>query len=482
MAGPEVVSPAGGQFAVDAEGEKAKIPSVTPPSVSDSVRVYLDLEKANAWMELARRAEADMESKGEERIPAKIFWVKAQHVLGVVPASVLAGPLDAATKELEQAGNFAVDRDTYVVTTNVAVEMLTMIGELLRERGSAELGVTLFERAYALDPTVGGEFAAMLEAEIERIQNNPKLRLDPKCQNRVAKYKKLAGTLTRASGHVSVVREGEPHPVPGTDGEARRTGRKGRGLMRVSACVIAALVITYFQQEKIRAYLHLQEVDLISVERSIEPGVSVAMRFPGVERMSSQGQLASLLGDIEKIPVPERPVTEAVLKQESPRQEMAQQPPAADPQQPPPARLEPLRRGKESIDTSGPRQRDDFPDRSERPEVLDEQIPAIDFPPFRNSRREPPPYDYDRGRTPPPPSSLPPPAGQDTFSEGRIFTAVARTKILRSASYYSESIGNLEIGDRVLVAGRDGKWLKLRSRKGQVGYVLAQDLEEGTVY
>jgi hypothetical protein len=38
-------------------------------------------------------------------------------------------------------------------------------------------------------------------------------------------------------------------------------------------------------------------------------------------------------------------------------------------------------------------------------------------------------------------------------------------------------IGQLEPGDRVLVEGRVGRWLRLRSKKGRGGYVLATDVE-----
>jgi hypothetical protein len=36
----------------------------------------------------------------------------------------------------------------------------------------------------------------------------------------------------------------------------------------------------------------------------------------------------------------------------------------------------------------------------------------------------------------------------------------------------------LEQGDRVLVEGKLGRWLRLRSKKGRGGYVLASDVEE----
>jgi uncharacterized protein YgiM (DUF1202 family) len=50
--------------------------------------------------------------------------------------------------------------------------------------------------------------------------------------------------------------------------------------------------------------------------------------------------------------------------------------------------------------------------------------------------------------------------------------------VLSAPSYGGRVIGQLEAGDRVLVEGKLGRWLRLRSKKGRGGYVLTSDVEE----
>ena len=70
-----------------------------------------------------------------------------------------------------------------------------------------------------------------------------------------------------------------------------------------------------------------------------------------------------------------------------------------------------------------------------------------------------------------------PPGPFDRQVQGKVYRIVARVNVVASPSYRGNVIGRLQPGDEVLVDGRVGAWLKLRSRRGNEGYILAQDAE-----
>jgi len=71
----------------------------------------------------------------------------------------------------------------------------------------------------------------------------------------------------------------------------------------------------------------------------------------------------------------------------------------------------------------------------------------------------------------------PPPATPfDRPVDGRLYRVIAPAKVVSAPSYTAQVLGRLEPGDKVMVDGRIGTWMRLRSRRGRDGYVLAQDV------
>lgn len=77
-----------------------------------------------------------------------------------------------------------------------------------------------------------------------------------------------------------------------------------------------------------------------------------------------------------------------------------------------------------------------------------------------------------------PPAAVLPEADTPGFEVERIYRVLGHTDILSAPSFGGRPIGTLEYGDRVLGNGRLGRWIRLRSRQGRGGYVLAEDVEE----
>jgi hypothetical protein len=73
------------------------------------------------------------------------------------------------------------------------------------------------------------------------------------------------------------------------------------------------------------------------------------------------------------------------------------------------------------------------------------------------------------------PSMRHPNPAVDVARPGR---AVRSTSVYSGASYGSDIVGRLEPGDKVMIEGNAGRWLRLRSRKGRGGYVRREDVEE----
>jgi hypothetical protein len=67
------------------------------------------------------------------------------------------------------------------------------------------------------------------------------------------------------------------------------------------------------------------------------------------------------------------------------------------------------------------------------------------------------------------------PDGIAASTEG-VKVVLVRTHVLVTGSHHARVLSILEPGDRVQVEGTFGRWLRIRSRKGKVGYVFAADV------
>ena len=100
-----------------------------------------------------------------------------------------------------------------------------------------------------------------------------------------------------------------------------------------------------------------------------------------------------------------------------------------------------------------PRERQDHDVRDRRDP--NEEVPDIDFPPFRSNKQGS--------------------ASKNDTQHSQLYVIIARTKIMEEPSYWAGNLGDLYEGDKVAVDDNLGKWLKIHTRKGRVGYILAQD-------
>jgi hypothetical protein len=182
-----------------------------------------------------------------------------------------------------------------------------------------------------------------------------------------------------------------------------------------------------------------------------EIGLEQLTDVPG--RRDPGGRLGALFYSIES----EGTRNEAPPQKMDEAKQGATQPPPAIPTEP---QREPVpARSKESVNTSGPLEGPEFRERIER-------VRPQSFEP----RRE-----VLQGGAP---QAVLPGSSARGFEDQRTYKVLTRTSVLSAPSYGGRVIGQLDRGDRVLVEGKLGRWLRLRSKKGRGGYVLATDVEE----
>ena len=122
-----------------------------------------------------------------------------------------------------------------------------------------------------------------------------------------------------------------------------------------------------------------------------------------------------------------------------------------------------------TIDTNGPYE----PRKVE--EILDgkrgsvyERLPQQQEPSLRD----------DDSRGPRPLADRDPPSRPGRFETGVRYEVMINTSVFDRPSFNAKEVEELMVGDRVRVEARLGRWLKIRSRNGEPGYIMAQDAQK----
>jgi hypothetical protein len=237
-----------------------------------------------------------------------------------------------------------------------------------------------------------------------------------------------------------------PVPAPKAIPEISSSPRKRVAWIVLCTCVVSSLVALD------RLFLYIRSAPLDMASEGFEPPHTPfeqatdtpARRDPG-------GRLGALFYSLGAAARTE-PLT-AVSPDSGPLAVAKPQPEVID--EPSPTR------SKEEINTSGPVEGPEFRERIER-------VP----PPAPERRRQ----ELQGGS----PRAVLPGSSAPEFQEQRTYRVLTRKSVLSAPSYGGRVLGQLEPGDRVLVEGKLGRWLRLRSKKGRGGYVLRADVEEAS--
>lgn len=213
---------------------------------------------------------------------------------------------------------------------------------------------------------------------------------------------------------------------------------------------------------------------VIAEEGFISEPLTVDQLIPPLERRGAVGSLSALFYSIEH---PEQPAATAQQSgsstavggaaskgdQGSAKQGVSSALVSSTiPRKPDP--LPTTAKRKERIDTRSPVEGPDLKERLRRRETR----------PPRDSSREPAPRKPEARMSPPVMENRNP----DVFDPGGVYRVLVRTSVVASPSYAAEVVGRLEPGDRVFVEAKLGRWVRLRSKRGRGGFVLAEDVSE----
>ncbi|MEI6517810.1 MAG: SH3 domain-containing protein [bacterium] len=408
-------------------------PSVTTSPISQDVKEqvltagpnspYKELADQRKWVELVASLEPALSNGSTPE--AQLWWVRAHLGALSMPASLLIAPFEALLRDLKGS------------------ELSSELGSILKETG-----LLMLQRIQQVGDSA--QIAALRRALIE----NGLLEATSKHNHRsswqvLPEQNEDKSALSDLSNQVAPQVSSQSSPLA-----IKRAPRINKRTA-ISVGVVALLLLLLLLLAP--HFLYLTASTEAAYESFVhEPGIAEQV-IPAPEGQNHLGSLSALYYSIKEQEEQAEKISASLVEAEptsSPTQFPTTNP--SDPSVQEGAQSIQVAKRKEQINTRGPIEGEQY--RSAR-SVERERPQNIGEPPIRDrdsSRRTP----FERD------------------SNGKLYRATARANVLSAPSYRGRVLGRLEPGDRLLVEGRLGSWIRLRSRQGREGYVLAQSVEE----
>jgi len=409
-------------------------PSVTTSPISQDVKEqvptagpnspYKELADQRKWGELVASLEPALSNGSTPE--AQLWWVRAHLGALSMPASLLIAPFEALLRDLKGS------------------ELSSELGSILKETG-----LLMLQRIQQVGDSA--QIAALRRALIE----NGLLEATSKHNHRsswqvLPEQNEDKSALSDLSNQVAPQVSSLSSPL--AIKRAPRINKRTAISVGVVALLLLLLLLLLAPH-----FLYLTASTEAAYESFVhEPGIAEQV-IPAPEGQNHLGSLSALYYSIKEQEEQAEKISASLVEAEptsSPIQPQATSP--SDPAVQEGAQSIQVAKRKEQINTRGPIEGEQY--RSAR-SAERERPQNIGEPPLR-------------GRD----SSRHTPFERD--SNGKLYRATARANVLSAPSYRGRVLGRLEPGDRLLVEGRLGSWMRLRSRQGREGYVLAQSVEE----
>lgn len=471
-------------------------PSERPPVQPEVAYVPLELMAAGKWSELAAWCEQGLSPKLTSSVPdevwprieRRVWWIRSQEQLKGVPLSILSAPLEEVGHE------FLAHRDSgrgtlgFVIFEALQRELHKLLGELggrLRSEGD-ESSATRLE---ALQKSIGTTHSEPPPSQLAGVNPQgasgvsaaePTRGALPPPRVRAELTERLTADLTRRE-----LKDATRPPSPQDSGNLS-SSQKNKVIASSGHWWFKGLLLSFVILAVLGALL-LQRLDIRSLWESFAAWGSGEMRPlasqlpmpdglkepalqpPSLSEPQAPSQLEAILEDYRSARVLSPP------RDASPRPaggEVTAVGGIAGPSAPavsassapghPPAAQVAVR--KETINTSGPLEPPHFPRAGE------------------SGRDREPPSDSSRGpRAPLPPRAqdaprpLPERPGFENFSAPRVYRTLVETDVMSAPTIRGRALDVLPAGVEVLVEGKEGYWLRIRSQRGNRGFILSQD-------
>lgn len=386
---------------------------------------YKELADQRKWGELVASLEPALSNGATPE--AQLWWVRAHLGALSMPASLLIAPFEALLRDLK--GN-KLSLELGSILKETGLLMLQRIQQVGDSAQVAVLRRTLIENG-------------LLEATSKH-NNRSSWQVLPE-QNGDRARAAVSDLSNQVASQVSS--QSSPLAIKRAPRINKRTA--------ISVGVVAVLLLILLLLAP--QFLYLTASTEAAYESFVhEPGIAEQV-IPAPEGRNHLGSLSALFYSIKEQEEQAEKISASLVEAEptsSPIQPQATS--RSDPSVQEGAQSIQVAKRKEQINTRGPIEGEQY--RSAR-SVERERPQNIGEPPLRGS-------DSSR-RTP-----------FERDSNGKLYRATARVNVLSAPSYRGRVLGRLEPGDRLLVEGRLGSWVRLRSRQGREGYVLAQSVEE----
>ena len=451
----------------------------SPPEAENILKnEFAVLASDNKWQELVAKTEKLLSESGDGDREARLWWIEGQLRLGSVPFTILAAPLDTVSKALLDEQRrldrlipsepaLKEVRELLRPTTQHAGALLREIGKELLPAGSApdpELATSFFERAFRLDDGEGERVLIAASLEQEALRTSKDFGSEIERAARLRDLQNLKQEL-KALG-VSEIQSDPTTPAASKSDSSIESAHEVSSVtsrsMRVSAVwlVVMAFLVLFGVAAYLLSALFFSKSEEIPLPPLIASRIIPEPRLRALEKVDKLSHLDTLYYELQGEVARGAKVSPSTL-------------PVTTTTPPIPAVIvHSDNQKKEAVNTSTP-----VEDRPPPAEKSEEKSTTSDAD-WGMSRKE----SVFNGRTMrPTPAALDSVKGEqfiERYRGGKEFRVLARTRVMESPSFRAVSVTTLLPGDLVLVVQRLGDWLEIRSKRGNAGFVLAQDVEE----
>jgi hypothetical protein len=421
-------------------------PEVIPDLNSMSFEQLADRQEFSLLQKLSEKRMT--ESVGSSSIYSTIWWAVSQLKTGGVPASILSTPVSRASSEIERfslssSGSLV---EPLLTTARIKKECASLLLQLAKKNSGAlsEKSVTEFlTRAIRIDPELSSEVKSFAERELDRISKLTGRRALR--ESRIAEFRGILKEIESAAEDSRVktaVSEKKKDILLPTPPMPRRS------ILLPTIFGLVTLGAAWFYLRAPQGVVVGGSASLVSYEENIQ------FAKGSFQRLESVDNLEVLLAKVNSIAVP-TPTAHSVALGRSNGGGIAELGGLVNEKGN--TANQGLSKKLESIDTTGPIEGTEYY-RRETQRSREESASVF-------------------GSEPPGVGGLIPEQGGAGGKGPHTYRVITFTRVYAKASFFSPTIANLDSGARVEVVERFGEWLKIRSRQGQVGFMLSQDAE-----
>lgn len=452
------------------ESSEIKVEKVEQPAIELSE--YEKLSSADEWGKLEALCEARMPREGSDEDPeVTLWWIACQKKKGSVPSLVLAAPLDSATKAILKAkADSSIDSKKLASLEKVSLRLLISSSNALKDQGERELSLKFLERATELDPKHKKALLKQASEEQEALAKVRTRKEKAAAEERLAYIEGLkkrfsaAETVSKSEGKAELKKENtvesaaQPEIVK-LEQSARFSRRKLTLTVGALAAFALAIILTSTWSES--SMIGKEELaGAFRLPAEIQYGMAEAAA-PESRRIQTLSDLDAIYYGIDNAQVAVRTVSatttqarESVSASRAVRKEELDMSGPIEgevfkyPRSPERGRLEMAASdSRTAYPTDAPRQ------------AGGDQVDAMRSARNERSQRYEHEAQYELKK----------------FSRNRVYRILVSTEVKERPSIRADEIANLDRGAKVEVDAKIGDWLRLRSKKGNPGFVLAQD-------